>query len=125
MKKLILLPLILVLCSCASFQNIQTIIGPPEQVLAEVSALAAGARIYVPAGDVVQVHTFATALATATTLNATILSSLIPHTGHPKTDALITAGAAIVEIALSKYGTNDPTALSYAHAVGNGILTSF
>ena len=125
MRNLIALPILFVLASCTNLQNVQTVLGPPDQVQLEVAALGAAAKSEIPSKYFPQIHQFGTALAGATAINSTILIGLIPHTGNAKTDALITAGAVIVNLALSKYGTTDPTVLSYAHAVGNGLLINF
>lgn len=126
MKRLLLIP-ILFLAGCAITPNVQQIIGSPQQVQAEVAALGAIAHPYVPSRDVAQVHNFANALATCTAINSTILLGLIPAAHNPptRTDALISASAAFVSLALSRYSQSDPQTVAYAHAVGNGLLVSF
>lgn len=121
---LTLVPIAIILAGCATVA-VPPYIGPPEQVQAEVSVLAAVAKPYIPSSDYPKIHTFANALATATTINSTLLISLVPHTGHPKTDALISAAAAFISLALSHYSSSDPVSLAYCHAVGNALLISF
>ncbi len=116
MKRLLILPLILALCSCAT---IQTYLGSAQEVQQEVALLAALTKPYVPVSDVPLVHSFAVGLAQ----NTNPSPPPPPVTGHPKTDALIKAAIAFVDLAIAKYGGT--TGLDYQHAVGNGLLTSF
>lgn len=125
MKTLLLIPILIALSACATTQQVQQVLGAPDQVQAEVTALGAAAKIFIPASDTSQVHQFASALAGCTTINSTILLGLIPHVTNPKTDALIQASAAFVSLALSRYSSGDLTALGYAHAAGNGLLANF
>lgn len=117
MKNLIAIP-ILFLAGCANMpQNIGQVIGTPQEVQAEVTALAAISKIYVPTSDVPIIHQVGAALAGGAIPNP------IPKTGHPKTDAFITSVIAIADLALTKFGVTG--ALPYQIAIGNGILTNF
>lgn len=120
MNKLLILPLILALASCANLQNIATTLGTPAEVQQEITALGALARMYVPAKDVATIHQFAVALSQTTGGGAVTPP---PKTGHPKTDALITSGVAILDLAAIKFGATG--AIPYQHAVGSGLLASF
>ncbi len=117
MKRLLLIPL-LFLAGCANMpQNIGQVIGTPQEVQSEVTALAAISKIYVPAADVPTIHQVGVALAGGQA------PSPVPKTGHPKTDAFITSVIAIADLALAKFGVSG--ALPYQQAIGNAILTSF
>lgn len=108
-----------------TFQNIQEILGSPQQVQAEITILGGIAKPKISADAQVKIHNFAIQLQNAASLDLTPLFALIPPTGSQNADALIAAAKAYLTSVVQKYGENNQTALSYAKAVAAGLLANF
>ena len=127
MKKLITLPLVALLCGCASvnWQNVQQTLGTPADVQTYVTVIGALAKPKIPSNAQTSIHTYATALSGLASLNSAQLIALIPKTGSPTADALIASSTVFINIALTHWGENNSNALAYAKAVANGLLANF
>ena len=107
MKKLTLIPVVALLCSCATFQQIT-----PAQVQTDVTTLGELAKPYVSAKVGADLHNFAVQLQTTT--NIAQLISLLPKTGIKKVDDFIAQVATYAKLGKP-----------YSDAVANGLLANF
>jgi hypothetical protein len=112
---------------CATFQaNVETFLGSPSQVQADVTYAGARVKQYVSAGNQAKIHNFATQLSTTANLDLSALFALLPTTTGSWTADLVIANAkAVLTLVVNKWGSNNPTTLAYAHAVANGLLANF
>lgn len=113
------------MCSCATMQDIQKSLGTPTAVQADITLLGSIAKSHIPTASQAKIHAFATQLQSAANLDLTALFAMIPTTGSANGDALIGAAKAYLTSVVQKYGNNNPTAISYMHAVANGLLANF
>lgn len=129
MKKLILIPLVaiaLFLNSCASLQNIQQILGTPQSVQAEITLIGGVVKTHVSPAIQIKIHQAATYLVQAANLDLSTLFNLLPATtGSWNGDLLITKVKETVTAIVNRYGSQNPTTIAYAKAIGNGLLANF
>lgn len=124
----LLLPIValaLLMDGCASLQNIQQTLGTPEQVQADITILGALAKPHLSADVQGKIHLAAVQINSAANLDLTTLFALIPSTGSVNGDALVAAVKAYLTSFVQRWGSNNATTLSYAHAVGAGLLANF
>lgn len=126
--KYILIPIValsLLFSSCATFQQLPQILGPPAQVQADITALGSRVVLRVSPEVKAQIHLFGQRLVAAADLNDAELVALIPRTGNAEADALINSAVTLVRYAIAKFGSHNQTTLSYFRAAGNGLLANF
>lgn len=111
---------------CANTDSFLKAIGTPESIQYDLTVLGAIAKPHITDPNVLaQIHKFATDLQQVGNLDASQLVALIPHTGNPEAEALISAAVGYLNSVIAKFGSHNPTTLAYIKAVANGVLVNY
>ena len=114
-----------VMIGCTNFAQLETTLGTPTQVQADITILGAIAKPKISVEGQASIHKFANYLVAASALDTTELVAMIPKTGSINGDALISATVAFLNSTLAKYGARNTTTIAYMHGLGIGLLANF